>query len=358
MLTLLAAVTAVRAFGIARGVLRYAERLAAHDAAFRVLGELRGTRRTRGLPAWRPRASPSSGRATSWPASWVTSTGLPTCGSGCCCRTRRPPSWRSATVVLIAWLLAGGGPRRWPAAAARDGARRARSRRRAVARRAEGAPRARPGRSGRCRARPAPRRARAPRGRRRAAGRRRRRAGGRAARRGRAAVGARGRASAAWSPASPRALDRGRPWCSASPPSASGTPRRRCARRRRAHADRHPRGGRPARAVRPPAPRARGLGATRAGRSSTAPTRSATRRPGRPRVPDGPLGLRARGLSLRYPGAARTALAALDLDVPAGARVVVTGPSGAGKSTLAAACLRFLDPAAGLARARRAPTSR
>ena len=43
MLTLLAAVTAVRAFGIGRGVLRYAERLAAHDAAFRVLGELRGT---------------------------------------------------------------------------------------------------------------------------------------------------------------------------------------------------------------------------------------------------------------------------------------------------------------------------
>ncbi len=43
MLTLLAAVTAVRAFGIARGVLRYAERLTAHDAAFRVLGELRGT---------------------------------------------------------------------------------------------------------------------------------------------------------------------------------------------------------------------------------------------------------------------------------------------------------------------------
>jgi ABC-type transport system involved in cytochrome bd biosynthesis fused ATPase/permease subunit len=38
---LLPAVTAVRAFGISRGVLRYAERLAAHDAAFRVLGELR-----------------------------------------------------------------------------------------------------------------------------------------------------------------------------------------------------------------------------------------------------------------------------------------------------------------------------
>ena len=43
MFTLLLAVTAVRAFGIARGVLRYAERLAAHDAAFRVLGELRAT---------------------------------------------------------------------------------------------------------------------------------------------------------------------------------------------------------------------------------------------------------------------------------------------------------------------------
>ena len=43
MLTLLAAITAVRAFGISRGVFRYAERLTAHDAAFRVLGELRGT---------------------------------------------------------------------------------------------------------------------------------------------------------------------------------------------------------------------------------------------------------------------------------------------------------------------------
>ena len=43
MLTLLAAITAVRAFGISRGVFRYLERVAAHDAAFRVLGELRGT---------------------------------------------------------------------------------------------------------------------------------------------------------------------------------------------------------------------------------------------------------------------------------------------------------------------------
>lgn len=41
VLYLMVAVTGVRAFGIARGVLRYLERLAAHDAAFRVLGELR-----------------------------------------------------------------------------------------------------------------------------------------------------------------------------------------------------------------------------------------------------------------------------------------------------------------------------
>lgn len=64
-------------------------------------------------------------------------------------------------------------------------------------------------------------------------------------------------------------------------------------------------------------------------------------------IPDGPIGLRARGLVVSYPGAARSALGPLDLDVPAGARVVVTGPSGAGKTTLAAACLRFLEPASG-----------
>jgi len=64
-------------------------------------------------------------------------------------------------------------------------------------------------------------------------------------------------------------------------------------------------------------------------------------------VPEGPLGLRARGLRVRYPGSATDAIGPLDLDVAAGARVVLTGPSGSGKSTLAAACLRFLDPAAG-----------
>ena len=64
-------------------------------------------------------------------------------------------------------------------------------------------------------------------------------------------------------------------------------------------------------------------------------------------VPVGPLGLRATGLAVAYPGAIGPALAGLDLDLPAGGRLVVTGPSGSGKSTLAAACLRFLEPAAG-----------
>ena len=64
-------------------------------------------------------------------------------------------------------------------------------------------------------------------------------------------------------------------------------------------------------------------------------------------VPAGPLGLRARGLRLHYPAAERDALGPLDVDVLPGARAIVTGPSGSGKTTLAAACLRFLDPAGG-----------
>ena len=64
-------------------------------------------------------------------------------------------------------------------------------------------------------------------------------------------------------------------------------------------------------------------------------------------VPAGPLGVRATSLTLRYPDAPEDALAPLDLDVQPGERVIVTGPSGSGKSTLAAACLRFLEPATG-----------
>ncbi|MFD0577576.1 ABC transporter transmembrane domain-containing protein [Dactylosporangium darangshiense] len=41
VLHLMVAIVAVRAFGIGRGVLRYVERITGHDAALRVLGELR-----------------------------------------------------------------------------------------------------------------------------------------------------------------------------------------------------------------------------------------------------------------------------------------------------------------------------
>jgi len=50
-----------------------------------------------------------------------------------------------------------------------------------------------------------------------------------------------------------------------------------------------------------------------------------------------------RGLGCAYPGTARPALAALDLELPPGALAVVMGASGAGKSTLAR-CLTRLVP--------------
>ena len=57
----------------------------------------------------------------------------------------------------------------------------------------------------------------------------------------------------------------------------------------------------------------------------------------------GPHVLRVRGLSYSYPGAARQALTAIDLELGPGRRVAVVGPSGAGKSTLAGVLLRFLE---------------
>lgn len=64
-------------------------------------------------------------------------------------------------------------------------------------------------------------------------------------------------------------------------------------------------------------------------------------------VPSGALGVRAVDLVVRYPGAGQVSLRLPSLEVAPGARVVVTGPSGSGKSTLAAALLRFLDPESG-----------
>ncbi|MFD8469124.1 thiol reductant ABC exporter subunit CydD [Streptomyces cyaneofuscatus] len=57
--------------------------------------------------------------------------------------------------------------------------------------------------------------------------------------------------------------------------------------------------------------------------------------------------LEVRGLSARYPGAGRDALAALDLTLVPGRRIAVVGPSGSGKTTLAQVLLRFLDASSG-----------
>ncbi|WEV26595.1 thiol reductant ABC exporter subunit CydD [Streptomyces sp. 71268] len=63
--------------------------------------------------------------------------------------------------------------------------------------------------------------------------------------------------------------------------------------------------------------------------------------------PEQPHPLVVRGLTARYPGQRRPALAGFDLELVAGRRVAVVGPSGSGKTTLAQVLLRFLDPEAG-----------
>jgi thiol reductant ABC exporter CydC subunit len=58
--------------------------------------------------------------------------------------------------------------------------------------------------------------------------------------------------------------------------------------------------------------------------------------------PSQPHTLRVRDLRYSYPGATRWALDGIALDLSPGRRVAVVGPSGAGKSTLAGVLLRFL----------------
>src|SRR5690606_20016073 len=60
-----------------------------------------------------------------------------------------------------------------------------------------------------------------------------------------------------------------------------------------------------------------------------------------------PLGWRAEGVTLAYPGTTRPAVDAVSLEVPAGACTAIIGPNGAGKSTLLRILLRSLQPARG-----------
>jgi osmoprotectant transport system ATP-binding protein len=64
-------------------------------------------------------------------------------------------------------------------------------------------------------------------------------------------------------------------------------------------------------------------------------------------APAGGAPVRVEAVSVRYPGATERALAALDLDVPAGAFVVLLGPSGCGKSTLMRTINRLVTPESG-----------
>ena len=64
-------------------------------------------------------------------------------------------------------------------------------------------------------------------------------------------------------------------------------------------------------------------------------------------VGDGPHSLALRGVWASYPGSARPALRGVDLDLRPGRRVALVGPSGAGKSTLADVLVRFLPVDAG-----------
>ncbi|MBX9470609.1 thiol reductant ABC exporter subunit CydC [Microcella sp.] len=68
----------------------------------------------------------------------------------------------------------------------------------------------------------------------------------------------------------------------------------------------------------------------------TAPTNPAA-------VPEGPLSVRLRGVTARWPGEPHPALSEVDLDLRPGDRLVVEGSSGVGKTTLAHVLVRFLD---------------
>ena len=343
MLTLLAAITAVRAFGIARGVLRYAERLAAHDAAFRVLGELRGSayaRMVRLAPAGLAELRSGDllarlvgdvdGLADLWLRVLLPYAGAAIASVG--------------AVVLVGWLLpAAGVVLALSLALTALGAPMVAG---LVARNAEA--RVAPARGAMADAamdllRGAPELL---------------------------AAGATVRALA-----SVRAVDRALASAERGTAAAAGTSALLAGLSAGASvwlalllgiaAVREGRLDGVALAVvvltpiavhevvSPLAPSARllpGLAASARRLQEILQRPEPVAEPAsdvRVPVPEGPLGLRIRGLRVRYPGAPEDALGSLDLDLEPGARLVITGRSGAGKSTLAAACLRFIDPVAG-----------
>jgi thiol reductant ABC exporter CydC subunit len=64
-------------------------------------------------------------------------------------------------------------------------------------------------------------------------------------------------------------------------------------------------------------------------------------------LPAPPYDIKVTNLTARWGPGGPDVLRGADLDLPAGHRVAVTGPSGSGKTTLAMVLLRFLEPAAG-----------